>query len=49
MEDDLLMFRANEMVDDVRRRRVSARVAEPFGAHEAFDHGRGVVDATVAG
>ena len=48
VQDDLLVLSAHEMVDDVRGRRVPARVAKPFLADEALDDGCRGVDATIA-
>ena len=37
VQDDLLVPRLDEMVDDVRCRGVPTRVAEPFVANDALD------------
>jgi hypothetical protein len=44
---DLLVAGADQMVDNVRRRRVAAGAAEPLGAGKALDDAAGVVDAAV--
>ena len=48
MQDDFLVLSAHEMVDDVRGRRVPARVAKPLLADEALDDRCRGVDATIA-
>lgn len=37
MKYDFFVLGANEMVDNMGGRRVSARVAEPLGANQALD------------
>lgn len=47
MELDFLVTGANEMVDDVRRRRVATSAAEPLAACETLDDAAGIVNTTV--
>ena len=49
MEDNLLVLRANKMIDDMRSGGIAARVAKPLGANQALDHGSRGVNATVTG
>lgn len=48
VQDDFFMLCTHEVVHDVRRRRVAARVAEPFRTDEAFHDRSRRVDAAVA-
>jgi hypothetical protein len=48
VQDDLLMFGPNEMIDDMGSRSVSSGIAEPLGAYETFDNRRGRVYTTIA-
>lgn len=48
MQSDFAMLGSHEMVDDVRPRSRSSRVAEPFLADEALYDASGVVNSTVA-
>lgn len=48
MQDNLFMFRPDKMVDNMRRRCVPTRVAEPFGTHKAFHYGGRRVYTAVA-
>ena len=48
MEDNLLVFRAYEVIDDVRGGGITAGIAEPLGANETFDYRSRRVDATIA-
>lgn len=47
MQLDFLVAGADEMVDNVRGRRVAAGTAEPLAAGKALDDAAGVVDAAV--
>lgn len=47
MQLDFLVAGADQMVDDVRRRRVATGTAEPLAAGQTLDDAPGVVDATV--
>ncbi len=41
MKDDLLVFCAHKMVDNMGRGGIATGVAEPFRASETFHDGRG--------
>lgn len=47
MQDHFLVLGPNQMIDDVGRRGVSARVAEPFRANKALDDRSWGMDAAV--
>lgn len=47
MQGHLLVFRPNQVVDDVRAGRVATTIAEPPLAHVTEDDRGGVVNATV--
>ena len=38
VQNNLLMFRSNEVVDDMRSRRVPSRIAEPLAADKTFHY-----------
>ena len=48
MELDFLVASSNQVVDDVRRRSVPARAAEPLVAGQALDDAASIVDAAVS-
>ncbi len=48
MQDDLLVLRTHQVIDDVRGRGVTAGVAKPFGTDEALYNGGRVVYSAVA-
>jgi hypothetical protein len=45
---DFFVLCTDEMIDDVRGRRITTGIAEPFRADEAFNDVCWIVDATVA-
>jgi len=47
VQNDLLVFSAHQMVDDMRSRSIASGIAEPLGADQAFDNGSWRVNATV--
>lgn len=47
MQNDLLVFGPDEVIDDMGRRGISARVTKPFGAYKTLDDGRWRVDSAV--
>jgi len=47
MQNDLLVFSAHEMVDDMRGGCIASGIAEPLGADETFNDGGRRVNATV--
>ena len=49
MQNDLFMFSAHEMVDDMRSGRIASGIAEPLSADQAFDDGGWRVNATITG
>ena len=49
MKDDFFVFGTNKMIDNMGGGCVSTRVAEPFGANQAFYDRRRVVYPAVTG
>jgi hypothetical protein len=48
MQDNFLVLCTNQVIDDVRRRCITARIAEPLGTDEALYNGSRVVYSAVA-
>ena len=48
VQNNFFVFRADKVIDDVRRRGVAPRIAEPFSTYQTFHNGCWRMDATVA-
>ena len=48
MEDDFLVFGSDQVIDNMRGRRIAARIAEPLCTYETLYDGGRVVDAAIA-
>ncbi len=48
VQNNFLVFRANKVIDDVRRRGVAPGITEPFGTYQTFHNGCWGMDATIA-